>query len=79
MDIVIGNRGVFGPNANAAYYSIETRRRAVAMREIFGLSAIKVAAEVGCDPRTVERWRKDHHRAKVPLGSLLRVALVIMK
>jgi hypothetical protein len=47
---MIGNCGIFGPAANAAYYSIETRRRAVAMREILRVSAVNVAAEIDCDP-----------------------------
>ena len=75
---MIGNRGVFGPGANAAYYSIKTRRRAVAMRMILRISATKVAAKVGCDPRTVERWREDHNRGKVPLGSLLNIGLELL-
>jgi transposase-like protein len=49
------------------------------MRTILGLSAARVADQIGCDPRTIERWRHDHRTGRVALGNLLPVACAILE
>jgi transcriptional regulator with XRE-family HTH domain len=77
--MALGNAGIFGPTANAAYWPLHVRRRAIAMRTILGMSAARVADKIGCDPRTIERWHHDHRTGRVELGNLLPVASAILQ
>jgi transcriptional regulator with XRE-family HTH domain len=77
--MAVGNAGVFGPDANAAYWPLEVRRRAIAMRTILGMSAARVAERIGCDARTVQRWEHDHRSGRVGLGNLVAAACAILE
>lgn len=56
-----------GVDHRAARYSAETRRYALWLHWICGMSFRKVGREIGCGADTVQRWRDEFERA-VALG-----------
>lgn len=63
-------RGQRGPDAAAAIYSLEFRRRVVRAMVIDGVSKFKIARDFGISPTCAGVWKRHHLSGYYSLGEL---------